>query len=264
MKNSTKELRVHAFLGQFDCSKDDTELYITALKLGPSTIQELAKSIGKHRVTIYSATEKLIQKGLMYETKRGKKRLIVGESPEKLSELIAQRQQELDLLKVHFDHTLKILAPLESHKENRPSVRFYEGKEGVRKMLEETLAARGEVLVFSYVEHLAEIVDADYLEKYFVRRAKKNIKTRLIFPDCPFSRRVQKKSKEYNIHIRQLPQHYEWKSGIFAWNQQIALLSYVDKKPTCTIIENADIHYFYRHIIFELCWRQATSSGDSH
>jgi len=52
----------------------------------------------------------------------------------------------------------------------------------------------------------------------------------------------------------------QWQSGIFSWNDSIAIMSYTKQKITCTIIENRDIAHFYRTIIFELCWREASPS----
>lgn len=260
MKNDADHKRIVNFLQHFNCSEKDTELYLQSLQLGPSSIQELAKSLGKHRVTVYSTAEKLLDKGLLYETKSGKKRLVVAESPQNLSRLIAQKSEELDVIRSQFDYVTQLLAPLESSSTTRPSVRFYEGKTGIKKMLEETLSAKGEVLVFSYVQLLAEIVGSDYLEKYFERRSKRQIKTRLIFPDCPFARRIEERSQELGIKIRYLQQEYEWRSGIFSWNHQLAILSYTNHAPTCTIIDSSDIQYFYRHIIFEQCWMRANAS----
>ncbi len=57
--------------------------------------------------------------------------------------------------------------------------------------------------------------------------------------------------------IKILPPDLHWKSGIFSWNDTIAIQSFTESKFTCTMIENKDIAYFYRQVIFELIWQQA-------
>jgi hypothetical protein len=126
-------------------------------------------------------------------------------------------------------------------------------------MLEETLMARGELLVFSYVDLFSKLVGPDYLAHYFELRGKKGVHSRLLFPPCPFVDRVLPTQKRDLAQIRTLPKTITWKSGIFSWNDCLALLSFTEQKLTCTIIENPDIAHFFRTVIFEMCWRQAGS-----
>jgi len=128
-------------------------------------------------------------------------------------------------------------------------------------MLEETLNAQGEVLVFTYVDLFSKLLNSSYLEKYYARRAAKNIHTRLIFPLAEFGKKTNAKANQYKMQIRFLPPDIAWKSGIFSWNNVIAIQSFTEGKVTCTMIENEDIAHFYRHVIYELCWKQAKALG---
>ena len=59
------------------------------------------------------------------------------------------------------------------------------------------------------------------------------------------------------MDIRFLPAGVQWKSGIFSWNDVIAIQSFTEGKVTCTVIRNEDIAHFYRSVVYELCWSQA-------
>lgn len=248
---------VTAQLRHIGCSERETEIYLHIVSVGSSSVLEIARGLKQHRVTVHSAVEQLIKKGLLHETRKGKKRLIGAEDPSVLLNILQQKENELHVQKAQFEYVVDILSSIQPADSSRPTVSFYEGVEGFKKMLEATLTAKGEVLVFTYVELFSQLLNPDYLEDYFKRRAAKSISTRLIFPPCDFANRVSRHSEEYRIQVRTLPKSYEWKSGIFSWNDTVSIQSFTEGKLTCTILENKDIAQFYRDIIFELSWKQA-------
>ena len=166
----------------------------------------------------------------------------------KVNELDVQRQSVAELIEQ--------LGTIQRSDTAVPTVKLYEGTDGFKRMLEETLTAKGEVLVFTYVTLFSRLVGVPYLENYFQRRAAKGINTRLIFPPSTFADRVNKRAVDYRIRIRLLPADMKWSAGIFCWNSCIALMSYTENKLTTTVVENQDIAHFYRNVVFELAWRQ--------
>lgn len=261
MLTSADTQRITTVLRQFGCTPRDTQIYLYALGTGPISVQQLAKGLRQNRVTVHSAVEKLIEHGLLYETRKGKRRLIVAEEPAILHRLIQQRENELSGMRANVEYVTKLLASIQRTDQSVPSVKFYEGVDGLKKMLEETLGATSEVLVFTYVDLFAKLLNPRYLENYYAKRAKKGIRTRLIFPAGEFGKRVHAKAAEYKMQIRFLPPEVQWKSGIFSWNNIVAIQSFTEGRVTCTIIENDDIAFFYRHVIYELCWKQAQPLG---
>jgi sugar-specific transcriptional regulator TrmB len=257
MLNKTDENRIVAQLKLFGCNAREAEIYIQYLQTGAASIQQIAHKLKQNRVTVHNAVEQLIEKGLLFESRKGKRRLIVAEEPSVLYRLLQKRENELSLMKTNLDYVTKMLGTLQNEHSSVPTVRVFEGRDGFKKMLEETLTAKDEVLVFVYVELFMKLLSPEYLEQYYRRRSQKGIHTRLIFPTCPFAERVNKKAKEYKMMIRLLPPEMKWVSGIFCWNNCIALMSYTEQRLTCTIIENEDITNFYRNIIFELIWKGA-------
>lgn len=258
MKSIDKQ-HIIAQLKRFNCSENEANLYIYSLGIGVETIQKLAKGLGRNRTTVYSEVEQLLKKGLLYETRKDKKRYIGAENPNVFYSLLQQRENELALLKGNISYAVDLLSAIKPSDGSVPIVKLYEGVDGFKKMLEETLSAKDEVLVFTYVKLFSELLDPKYLEKYFERRSTKGIHTRLIFPPCDFANKVNEKSSEYKIQVRLMPEGVEWKAGIFSWNDNIAIQSFTEGKLTCTVIENKDIAHFYRKVIFELAWSQTKS-----
>ncbi|MEK7563549.1 MAG: helix-turn-helix domain-containing protein [Patescibacteria group bacterium] len=257
MLAATDRRRVKEQLKFFGCNDRETEIYLQCLQAGVASVQDIAKGLKQNRVTVHSAVEQMIEKGLLFESRRGKRRLIVAEEPVSLLRLYQRKENELHSMRGNLEHIVSLLGPLQATDQSIPTVKCYEGEEGFKRMLEETLAARGEVLVFSYVDLFSKLVGVEYLKNYLKRRAQRGIHTRLIFPKCPFADFVIKTGKENRNTVRLLPPNAHWQSGIFSWNDSLALMSYTQQKLTTTIIENRDIAHFYRTIIFELCWKEA-------
>lgn len=249
--------RVTEQLKSLGCTAREAQIYMQCLRIGPASVQEIARQLKQNRITIHSAVEQLIEKELLFETRRGKRRLIVADEPVALFRLLQKKEDEIKKARENLKYLTPLLASLQSVDQSAPTARFYEGPSGFKRMLEETLCTRGEVLVFSYVDLFSKLVGAEYLERHFKQRAAKGIHARLIFPQCPIAERLNSKARELEIQIRFLPKTFVWQSGIFSWNDCIALTSYTEQKLTCTIIENRDIAHFYRTIIFEMCWNQA-------
>ncbi len=257
MLNRLEFNRIVAQLKNLGCTETEASIYLKALQIGPSTIQEISHQLNIHRVTVYSAVEHLVQKGILYETRKEKKRLVVAEKPDIFHSIVQTRISELRLLEKNLDYTTGLLESLALRDRSIPSIRLYEDISGFKKMLEEHLKSKNEVLVINYISLWADLIGADYLEDYFIRRSAKGVHTRLIFPPSDFGTRVNRKSKEYKIQIRVLPEDMKWRSAVVCWDDNLAISSLTEGKLTCTIIENKDIAHFFRTILFELCWKQA-------
>lgn len=253
----TEIARVKIQLQRLGCNDREADIYLRSLSAGPKSVQELARSLKMNRVTVYSATEQLLEKGLMVETREGKKRLLMAARPSTLNQVLQRKMNELQLIGNNLDYTIELLSKIQKGDASKPTVKFYEGVEGFKKMIEETLEANGEVRIFQSVQFLAAAVDPVYLEDYVRRRAEKGISARLIFPPNNFAEGLEKRRKLYKTETRYLPPDSGWSAGFFTWNDKVALLSFTEGSQTCTILENKDLAYFFQNVVFELAWEKA-------
>ena len=263
MLRPTDHLRVIEFLKHFDCNAREAETYLQCLQLGPATVQEIAHQLKSNRITVHSTIEQIIQKGLLFETRRAKKRLIASESPDILHRILQQRYNEIKLIEHNLDYVTKILHTVHPSHHNLPTVKLYEESDGFKKMFEETLMAKNELLVFTCGETVTQLLPMDYLEDYYQRRAELGIHTKIIYPPCEFATKLGKEAKKYNINIRITKTVMSFEAGIYLWNNCLALKSFKDDKVTCTIIEHEDISNFFRHVIYPELWEHAGEITES-
>ena len=77
----------------------------------------------------------------------------MAESPDQLERFIAE---ELERKQNELNEARKIIPELKSIHNvlNRPKIRFYEGKEGLEQVYEDTLSSHGEILAYASVEDI--------------------------------------------------------------------------------------------------------------
>ena len=102
-------------------------------------------------------SENLIKAGIIKQIKAGKKRLFQACEPEKLIELQEERLKELKT-------ALPILKALQNTKGEKPKVYFYEGKNGIDQINEDTLRYKGEVVGFTTPRFVSADEEKDGLD----------------------------------------------------------------------------------------------------
>ena len=256
MLSSAEKIFISEQLSIYGCTKREVQIYLELLKTGSQSIQSIAKRLRQNRITIHSATEQLIKRGIVIESRVGKRRNLSAAKPDSLQRLYKMKENEIAVAGSNIGYVIGLLNKIQTPLTNKPNVEFHQDKNGLKRMLEMTLNANGEFLAIIDIEDFAKILGHKYLEDFFARRAKKGIHSRLIFPKPKeFISKVSKKSKEYKIQVRFLPTDFDWKSGFISWNNCISLKSFSEGRITSSIIKNDDIAFFYRNLIFELLWK---------
>ncbi len=258
MINATEYIRLMAFLKRFDCNNREAAAYIECLRLGPASVQEIAKHLNSNRVTIHSTIEQLIKKGLLFETRKGKKRFIVAETPDVLYRILQRRSNELKLIETDLGNMAKLLYSLQSQRETAWNVRLYEGPEGFKKILEETLMSKNELCVFSSEEFFPEFITASYLRNYYNRLIENNVPSRII-SSARYTEVFRGDHPQSQFQIRSFVFPPDCKSAFYVWNDTIALKSFKDERIVCAVIQNKDLAFFFRQVIFENMWRLSTT-----
>ncbi len=137
---------LHLELARLGLSEKEAAVYLAALELGPSTVQELAKKAHVNRATAYLLLDTLALRGLVSTFVKGKKRSFAAESPERFLSLLRTQRDELDLRETEFSKALPALLGLFNREGVRPQVRYLEGKEGLATIRDMFSALTGEFI----------------------------------------------------------------------------------------------------------------------
>lgn len=164
-------------LEKIGLSEKEARVYLAALELGQAPVQDISKKSGVNRATTYVILESLMKLGVMTTTEQGKKRLFVAESPQSLSHIIDEQRVDLERKSEQLEEMMSKLESVYNLHPNKPIVRFYEGKEGLKTILEERLIDKPTtVRVFFPGEDVADIFTEREEKEYREKRVKQKTK----------------------------------------------------------------------------------------
>ncbi|HAV11208.1 MAG TPA: hypothetical protein DCX32_01560 [Candidatus Moranbacteria bacterium] len=239
-------MEIRQVLEQFGLNGRKADVYLAALELGSASVIDISKKASVKRTTCYDILQDLMRDGLISETVRGKKRLFVGEEPEKI-------QRQLKHKVRLFSEILPQLQSIHNVRGSKPKIRFYEGKEGLKEVYEDTLKHGGEIIgVGSY--DIVNVLGKEWMDDYLRRRVKAGIYARGMAPgNESMMRDFISKDQEQRRSTKVIdPEKYPFSIEINVYgHNRVALMS--AKEEVGLIIEGAEIHNTMK-LIFQLIW----------
>jgi sugar-specific transcriptional regulator TrmB len=120
----------------------EASFYLAALELGQARVRQIARKAGIGRTNAYDVLARLVHRGLVTQAPRGgdRKSYVVAEDPSRLVRMLEEQRQSLDAV-------LPDLRSIYNHSTVKPRVRFYEGVEGIKHVLDDTLTCRSKRLL---------------------------------------------------------------------------------------------------------------------
>jgi len=242
-------------------SNKEARIYVANLMLGASGVQSIADYSGIKRVTTYVILESLVALGLVSQIVKGKKTFFIAEDPTNLRRLLDKREQEVKEQKQSFETILPSLLGLKALPKESPSVRFYEGAEGVNTIMETYLnrAHLGNADIVYGISNL------DQVFRYFPdireqgsnpRRQRESIKSRMIYTSSrgPI---LKGKDTEFNRESRYLPpEKFDMAGDFTIIGDTIVMLALTGKQPLGVTITSSVLAQGLR-VIFDVVWDTA-------
>jgi sugar-specific transcriptional regulator TrmB len=242
-------------LQKLGLSEKEVSAYLAVLELGQGTAQDLAQKTGLRRPTVYFTIEQLKKRGLMSQFEKGKKTFFAAESPENLSTLIGAQEKKMAEARSVLNTMLPELTKMFDVTGERPRVRFFEGKEGLKAMQEDFLRTKEKHLVSIYsFSDYQNIFTAEERRAYREKRAKKNIFARGIYTrtNGPLKAGELPPASE----LRWVPHDlFPFTSDITIYGSKVAAAS-LKGKNVGVIVDSQEIANTLR-AVFELAWRAA-------
>jgi len=240
-------------LQQLGLAEKESRVYLAALELGSSTVQDIARKAGVNRPTTYVQIEFLAKKGLISTVIRGKKRFFNAESPEQLIRLLDKKKKDIESQKEEFEKYLPELKTLYNLAEEKPKVRFFEGIEGVRTIQQDLLKSDiKEIYNFVPLDDAYEVSPPgpDDNRKAMDRKLE-NAKVKVLYSTRKEERlKSDRERKEYKYIS---PDKISFRTEISIYNNKVVLINY-KTKLLGVIIEDVEISNSLKGL-FNLAWK---------
>jgi len=164
---------------------DQIKTYTTLLENGALSPPSLADKSGESRTNAYMALKKLAEIGLAVPDPSKKKLTYLPLNPAHLDTLIARRERDLQIARAELQNRLPELLDTYYTNVQRPSARYYEGRDALAKIYEEQLAAGNDVFTISTAEDIDRTLISDIAAKFLPRIADAGITTNSLMPNYP-------------------------------------------------------------------------------
>ena len=174
----TKEI-----LRKLGLSDKEISVYLTLLSLGPSSVRKIAEATDINRGTTHDALKALQKNGLVSYYHKEKHQYFSAEDPKVLKNVVEKRKQNLEEIEKDTETIIPELKSLWSAIEERPVVKYYEGHDGIKTILQDVLGTVEETKEKEYEIYSSADIRPHLYKKFpdFTKeRIKRNIFVRAI------------------------------------------------------------------------------------
>ena|SRR3989338_743803 len=234
-------------------NEKEANVYVALLEMGRGTVARIARKANINRTTGYDILDKLVAKGLANISGKEPKEEYVAESPEKLRSLL---EKEIENKKQELLQAQNLIPQLKSihNISQRPKVMFYEGREGLEQVYEDTLTAKETIRAYANVNEMHAALPR-YFPRYYHRRTGKGISIRAIIPANEKGIERARKDKDESRDSALVPANkYYFSPEINIYDNKVMIASWREKLGI--IIESEEIAEAMK-TIYELAWAEA-------
>ena len=225
-------------------SPNESKCYLSLLKLGSASANEISRHSGVHRVSVYDALRGLREKGLVSQILKSNKLLFEAGNPENILETIKEKESELEDAKKVIPELLIDFNMIKEKQE----IHSFKAIAGIKTVLQEMLKSKTEILDFG-----AEYKIKEFLPYYYPgwdkERIKNKIRMRII------ANIKLKPTKIPLTKIKYVPSEFNSSVSTYIFNNKVALIMWVEN-PLAIIIEHKDVYDSYKNY-FEYLWKIA-------
>jgi len=234
-------------LKEWGLNEKETKVYLATLELGQSKVNEIAKKSNILRETTYFVLNLLIERGLVsYIIKSGVKYFEAAD-PSKFLSILKEKEEKIN-------QAMNELEELKKFQIEKPLVELYEGKEGLKTILDDIIKTRKPLCAYANYK-IFELLEFAF-PRFVNKRVENKIHAKIIQERAkPLIRLARKNKKEYR-EMKYSPAPF--KSNVFIYGDKIAMINVTKEQPIGIIIKDQIIADTQRQV-FKMLWKLSKS-----
>ncbi len=248
------------YLELLNLSDVETKLYLLLVDSGPTSVRELAVLADMKRTTAYLYVDQLITKGLVMKVIKGSQKMVAAIDPEvSIKHLVDEKLHLAQSLAEKFPSMLeRIKHSLPEQKVSEEAeIKYFKGKNGVRKIYEDALKAN-ELRSYFNIELIKEALPDN--EQLFTHAllSNPNLKIFELLQDNDSSRKMINRSTAINgdhkgYSFKFLPKNVKLSTAdILIYKDHVGIIN-VGNQFTGLILKNKDYYNNFKEL-FDLVW----------
>jgi len=230
-------------LGLAGLTKNEATVYLSLLHFGPASAGEIIRKTGLNRQSCYSALQRLVVKGLASHITKNRVMHFEAASADHAISIVRAKIRETEPLLVELSTIQKTPSKF--------NVEIFEGKEGLKLLLEDVLKT-GESYLGFFTGIPKKMLGPWYL-RWDRRRAKLGIRRKTVA--SPQTRPFL--SKSALTSVRYLPVDYSLPSGVIIYGKKVFIYVPPEEDLVLVLFESERIADAYRNY-FNAMWKIAS------
>ena len=241
-------------LRKLGLSDKEAKVYLAVLELGEGPVQGIAEKAKVNRATTYVILESLSKKGVVSTVEKGKKTYFAAENPSALLRMFRLKEQEIKVKEEEFKRALPELETVFSLSTKKPTVKFFEGRDGIRAIREDILRSGVKILynIYSkeYIDQIRSLFQSEEHENFLKREQElgSTIKSIYTSDSGPYGGFKLEGERKFVPKDK-----FPFSSDILIYKDRVALTT-LRGQIISVIIEGKEIADTLR-LIFELAWQ---------
>lgn len=227
-------------------------LYIALAENGEQGVSQLMTTTGLSRAGAYDALNLLMAREYVEYRKEGRNAWYKAAHPNKLIGLAQEQQRAAALLTKEMEGAISQLTGAFNLGNAKPGVRFFEGKEGLKQALWDSLTTKSTIYTMSranYSNPFAQEINQAYVAERLRRKVKKKT---IIFGATTNSTPPNELTEVKKIAHAHLAQDI----AVEVYDDTVSYLTVTDETAVAFLIKNPAIAAYHR-AVFETMWSQA-------
>lgn len=248
-----------ASLAQSGLSYAQARVYEILLKNGPLKAGKVHQKSDLKRGLVYKVLEELVILGLVEKNETsGKVAVFEPQHPAKLKDLAEKQEEKAKTAQLVLDGIMSQMASEFNLAVGKPGVSFYEGLDGVKKVLDDTLNDNPQkyLEVFSDASGYSTYL-LDWNTNYYAPKRKRlNIFEKVIVPNSPKALEWLKGYQANEVTDFLFVDHntFPFHTEINIYNNKVSFVTFSAKTHIGVIVENKEIYETLKSI-FNFVWQ---------
>lgn len=238
-------------------TKNQALIYEALIKNGRLSGGDTAYKAGISRPLTYKVLDELVDMGLVEkDEKSAKTARFVPKHPSILLDIAEKKKRQAETAEQTLSAILGQISSDFNLIAGRPNVRFFEGTDGLKKVLEDSLATKDEILSYTDIETIQKYF-AEVSAEYVRAREGRGIKKRRIIVDTPFARAFVGRDGKIPEDIRFIKHDAPpFQTVMQIYDDTVSYITLDKNRMIGVIIEDAHIAKMHKYL-FEYAWNTA-------